>query len=104
MLAMSSHEQVWWGWQRRSAGLAARRSAGMSGRGSTWSRRGRGPVRPTGAHPTVSVCLHGSGRLDRLTDVCPPDMKLDTVVRVARTCCCIESSFEAARQEVRSDA
>ena len=123
VLAVPGHEQVWWGWRQPAvsaihAALAEgdwqRRSAGPGSKGERWYEwqwlRTEMAVVGDGDPPAPRVrsllfrrsCTDPDDWTAYRVHA-PRDTALDTVVRVAGTRGCIESGFEAAKQEVGLD-
>ena len=125
VLAVPSHERVWWGWQQAAvaeihAALAEedwqRRSAGAGSKGPRgyewqWVRTGlvSGPVAdeaPQAPREHSLLFRRSCTDPDDWTAYrvhAPRDTDLDTVVQVAGARWCIERAFEDAKQEAGLD-
>ena len=121
VLAVAGNEKVWWGWQQPAvsaihATLAEadwqRRSAGPGSKGERWyewqwvRREVVGDAAPPAPRVRSLLFRRSCKDPDDWTAYrvyAPRDTELATVVRVAGTRWCIESGFEAAKQEVGLD-
>ncbi len=121
VLAVAGNEKVWWGWQQPAvsaihATLAEadwqRRSAGPGSKGERWyewqwvRREVVGDAAPPASRVRSLLFRRSCKDPDDWTAYrvyAPRDTELATVVRVAGTRWCIESGFEAAKQEVGLD-